>query len=155
MGVTVQGGGGKGRKSVDAELNLIPFIDLLSTCILFLLMTAVWVQISRMSAFTQPTGEATVRHSEVSSINEMREGREWDILVLVDGVELIEKQRSIGKWPVVEFQMRLPELKTRLKVVDPKISVRAADEVVYENVVSVLDVLISNQLTNITIGGLN
>src|SRR3954466_3769028 len=35
-----------GRKSLDAEINLVPFIDLLSVCICFLLMTAVWVQLS-------------------------------------------------------------------------------------------------------------
>jgi biopolymer transport protein TolR len=35
----------EGRKSLDAEINLVPFIDLLSVCICFLLMTAVWIQI--------------------------------------------------------------------------------------------------------------
>ncbi len=34
------------RKSLDAEINLVPFIDLLSMCICFLLMTAIWVEIS-------------------------------------------------------------------------------------------------------------
>jgi biopolymer transport protein TolR len=33
------------KKSLDAEVNLVPFIDLLSVSICFLLMTAVWVQI--------------------------------------------------------------------------------------------------------------
>lgn len=33
------------KKSLDAEINLVPFIDLLSMCICFLLMTAVWIQI--------------------------------------------------------------------------------------------------------------
>lgn len=35
-----------GRKSLDAEINLVPFIDLLSVCICFLLMTAVWTTIN-------------------------------------------------------------------------------------------------------------
>jgi len=38
--------GKKGKKSLDAELNLVPFIDLLSCLISFLLITAVWTQIS-------------------------------------------------------------------------------------------------------------
>lgn len=33
------------RKSLDAEVNLVPFIDLLSMCICFLLMTAVWMEV--------------------------------------------------------------------------------------------------------------
>jgi len=42
------GGGGPfqgGKRSLDAEINLVPFIDLLSMCICFLLMTAIWVEI--------------------------------------------------------------------------------------------------------------
>lgn len=37
-------GSGK-KRSLDAEINLVPFIDLLSMCICFLLMTAVWIQL--------------------------------------------------------------------------------------------------------------
>jgi len=41
---------GKGRKkSLDAEINLVPFIDLLSMCICFLLMTAVWMQLGTVN----------------------------------------------------------------------------------------------------------
>ena len=36
------------RKSLDAEVNLVPFIDLLSMCICFLLMTAVWMEIGSL-----------------------------------------------------------------------------------------------------------
>ena len=35
-----------GKKPLNAELNLVPFIDLLSCCISFLLITAVWTQIA-------------------------------------------------------------------------------------------------------------
>jgi len=38
----------KGVRSLDAPINLVPFIDLLSVCICFLIMTAVWVQISQI-----------------------------------------------------------------------------------------------------------
>ena len=40
--------GKKGKKALDAELNLVPFIDLLSCLISFLLITAVWTQISSL-----------------------------------------------------------------------------------------------------------
>ncbi len=38
--------GGRGKRSLDAEIILVPFIDLLSMCICFLLITAVWIQIA-------------------------------------------------------------------------------------------------------------
>jgi biopolymer transport protein ExbD len=37
------------KKHLDFELNLIPYIDLLSTCICFLLLTAVWLQVGAVS----------------------------------------------------------------------------------------------------------
>jgi biopolymer transport protein TolR len=41
-------GGSRGKKALDATLNLVPFIDLLCSLISFLLMTAVWTQIARL-----------------------------------------------------------------------------------------------------------
>ena len=35
-----------GKTSSVVELNLVPFIDLMSVCIIFLLITAVWTQVS-------------------------------------------------------------------------------------------------------------
>jgi biopolymer transport protein ExbD len=43
------------RRNLDAELNLVPFIDLLSTCICFLLMTVVWMEIGSLQV-KQATG---------------------------------------------------------------------------------------------------
>jgi len=54
-GVSVEGGGGGGKKSVDANINMVPMIDLLVSCIAFLLMTAVWVQTGAVEA-QQPRG---------------------------------------------------------------------------------------------------
>lgn len=48
--------GGKGR-SVNTELNLVPFIDLMSVLITFLLISAVWTQVSMIqlgASFASP-----------------------------------------------------------------------------------------------------
>ncbi len=39
----------KKHKHLDFEINLIPCIDLLSVCICFLLLTAVWMQVGSMN----------------------------------------------------------------------------------------------------------
>jgi biopolymer transport protein ExbD len=44
------GGGHGGKKSVDQEVPLVPFIDLLLCCVMFLLVTAVWNQLARIEA---------------------------------------------------------------------------------------------------------
>src|SRR5437868_8092484 len=47
-----------GKKPLDASLNLVPFIDLLSCCISFLLITAVWTQLARMDVSQKGQGAA-------------------------------------------------------------------------------------------------
>ncbi|MBX3189545.1 MAG: biopolymer transporter ExbD [Labilithrix sp.] len=54
-GVSVDGGGG-GRRKLDTEINMIPMIDLLMVTISFLLITAVWVQSSRLEASANVPG---------------------------------------------------------------------------------------------------
>lgn len=54
MGVQLPGSGGRGR-NVNADLNLVPFIDLLCTTITFLLATAVWTQ-TEVLPVTQEVG---------------------------------------------------------------------------------------------------
>lgn len=154
MGVSVESSGRQGRKSVDAELNLIPFIDLLSVCILFLLMTAVWVQISKMSALSQPSGEATISHSEVSHITQGKETRDFDVIVKTEGVEILSDGRMIGTYPIEKITEAFASLKTRInKISNPKFSLRAEDDVAYADVITVLDTLFTNQWTNVSIGG--
>lgn len=47
--------GGGGKRNVNVELNLVPFIDLLSTLICFLLITAVWQQVLVLSTNSSAT----------------------------------------------------------------------------------------------------
>ena len=55
-GVDVGGGGGKGRRTLDSEINMIPMIDLLMVTISFLLITAVWTHMARINADAQVPG---------------------------------------------------------------------------------------------------
>jgi biopolymer transport protein ExbD len=55
-GVSVDGGGKGGRKSLDSEINMIPMIDLLMVTISFLLITAVWSHMARLNADAQVPG---------------------------------------------------------------------------------------------------
>jgi hypothetical protein len=56
-GVDVGGKSG-GRRSVDQEINMIPFIDLLMVTVSFLLITAVWSSMARLE--THATAPSTV-----------------------------------------------------------------------------------------------
>jgi biopolymer transport protein ExbD len=77
-GVDVGGGGGKGKRSLDSEINMVPFIDLLMVTIAFLLITAVWSQMARLNADAQvpgpprPDTEVTPQEPEKQLHVEMR-----------------------------------------------------------------------------------
>ncbi len=64
----VSGRTGKGRKkSMNFELNLIPFIDVLSTCICFLLVTAVFVNLGAFHT-NQAVGSAKSQEKPKGSV---------------------------------------------------------------------------------------
>ncbi len=63
-GVSTGGGGHGGKKSVDQDIPLIPFIDLLLCCVMFLLVTAVWNQLARINANQQTPGAVTTPPDE-------------------------------------------------------------------------------------------
>jgi biopolymer transport protein ExbD len=50
------GGGGKGKRALDSDINMIPMIDLLMVTISFLLITAVWTSMARINADAQVPG---------------------------------------------------------------------------------------------------
>jgi biopolymer transport protein ExbD len=58
MGVSVDSGDKTGKKSVNADLNLVPYIDLLTCMVAFLLITAVWSQLARLEAHQKGQGQA-------------------------------------------------------------------------------------------------
>jgi len=57
MSVSIQGGKSR-RKSLNADLNLVPYIDLLTCMVAFLLITAVWTQLARLQAQQKGQGQA-------------------------------------------------------------------------------------------------
>lgn len=68
--------GGKGKRSVDQEVNMVPFIDLLLVTISFLLVTAVWTSMARLPAATNVPGPTTTqKHAEPRALHVRIEGK--------------------------------------------------------------------------------
>ena len=59
---------GKGGRSVNSDINMVPFIDLLMVTIAFLLITAVWVSYSRVEANAQLPGPATDDEIDIHNV---------------------------------------------------------------------------------------
>ena len=58
----------QGSGSLNVELNLVPFIDLLSALVLFLLVTAVWIQVSAIQASVNSKGKSAVVQAPADTI---------------------------------------------------------------------------------------
>jgi biopolymer transport protein ExbD len=58
MSVSVDTGNKGGKKPLNADLNLVPYIDLLTCMVAFLLITAVWSQLARLEAHQKGQGQA-------------------------------------------------------------------------------------------------
>ncbi len=78
----------KKKKNLNTELNLIPFIDLLSVCISFLLLTAVWVSSGALSTKQGLGTEQEAKKENESSV--------WVELASKD-IVLVSTQNSKGK----------------------------------------------------------
>jgi biopolymer transport protein ExbD len=89
MGAAVGTGGGKG--DVNVELNIVPFIDLMSCLTAFLLVTAVWVNIAQINI--QPKG----KNRDTANVQQDDEHVTLSILVQSDRV-------WVGLSRVNEFQ---------------------------------------------------
>jgi biopolymer transport protein ExbD len=58
----------QGENKMNTELNLVPFIDLLSTLTLFLLVTAVWIQVAALPVSVKSKGRSTTPVSEKNTV---------------------------------------------------------------------------------------
>jgi biopolymer transport protein ExbD len=137
------GGGGSGKKSLDHEIPLIPFIDLLLCCVMFLLATAVWNELSRINANQQQPGQqapedAPPPEDRVKLILQIEESG----FVLADTTgsrQVIAKQGD--NYDLIELRNKLQERK-QLEPNRQDIVVAPQDGVLYNNVIQAMDMVV-------------
>src|SRR5512138_84534 len=138
-----QGGGGKRKKKpLDAVINVVPAIDLLSCCISFLLFTAVWTQISRLQVQLLVTLAMGERGFTVATSS----GSSFDI-------------PALGRGEKGEIRFDLKALGERLKQLKgdypdtSAITVSAEDTVSYGDLVQVIDACVGSGLAAVSVTG--
>jgi biopolymer transport protein ExbD len=109
-----------GKRALDAALNLVPFIDLLSCCIAFLLITAVWSQSAQLPART--AGGETEEGGAAS----------FTLLVARDGCTLSSPSGTYEDVPHAE-------LAQRLRTVGEQLTVIGSDQLPYDIWIRALD----------------
>lgn len=156
--------GKSGKKAVDAEINLVPFIDLLSCLISFLLISAVWTQITSLQV-TQTgglTSESDPPPPDETTIDVRVTLTDRGYILSLAGnpVELpkanVEKVDSAGgTTTVMGFDTKA--LGEKLKVVKTQfpaqkaVTVAAEDAVVFDDLVLTIDAIVALDLPDISV----
>jgi hypothetical protein len=119
MGGVDVGGGGKGKKETNAEINMVPFIDLLMCTIAFLLITAVWVTNSRMNADAQvpgpPNPEKELTPQTPEKVLNLHVGESDFALVWKQGATVVSEVRVPKPPPGDQAVLRYGDLQKKIE----------------------------------------
>ena len=141
-----------GKKPLDAAINLVPFIDLLSCCISFLLITAVWTQLARMDVTQKGQGAAgsTDEKPPEPTVN-------LTIFIDKDGYTFA---KSTGENTPVPMKgddydySKLADLIKEFKTAYPDkndLSIKSDDAVIYNKIIKTMDVIISGGFHDVSL----
>jgi biopolymer transport protein TolR len=142
MGGINVGGGHGGKKSVDSEIPLVPFIDLLLCCVMFLLVTAVWNQLARLDANQQQPGQqAPNEPPPEEKIKVVLQVKSTGYVIASTAGDRVEVPKVGDKYDVEVLREKLQERK-RLEPNRRDLTVAPEDGVFYEDVIAAMDTVV-------------
>jgi len=157
-GAMPEGGGGGGkrkRRALDASINVVPAIDLLSCCIAFLLFTAVWTQISRLQAQQFGTGAEQAQEQQKALTVTLVIGANGFLLQTSAGASFaIPALGRSGDGQAVYDLKGLAERLKQLKADYPDqaaVTVAAEDPVLYQDLVRTIDACVGAGLAAVSV----
>jgi len=139
MAVSIDGGGGDRKKPLHAELNLVPYIDLLTCMVAFLLITAVWTQLARLRVDQHGQGPGEEGVSDAFKIAVVVHDDGFNLIVGNDQKPLPTKA---GELDYATLATELAAVK-RLHPDQRDAQVIATDGVVFDKIVRTMDATMS------------
>jgi biopolymer transport protein ExbD len=139
-GISVGGGHG-GKKSVDSDIPLVPFIDLLLCCVMFLLVTAVWNQLARIDANQKQPGQAANEPPPEEMIKVILQVQATGYVIASTAGDRVEIPKAGDKYDVDQLRERLQERK-KLEPNRRDLVVAPEDGVIYADVVEAMDTVV-------------
>lgn len=131
------GGGNHGKRAVDHEIPLIPFIDLLLCCVMFLLVTAVWNRLAQVDTPLASPGDP-------SAIPAALERPTLYLRLTADGFEVgssLGDATHVGRDPgLTDLRGVLAEQRAH-QPADVEVAVTTDDGVEYGRVIEAVDTL--------------
>jgi biopolymer transport protein ExbD len=146
MGVSIGSGD---KKSVDIEINVVPFIDLMSCLTAFLLVTAVWTQFAQINIKPKGLGREATKLKDVNEVTGSILVTKNEVWVGLSSGDLrrINKDGDQQDW--MGLREVLDDYKKGALADRSDIEVAAEDDVVYQDVISAMDTAIGAQFRDI------
>ena len=147
------------KKHLDFEVNLIPFIDLLSVSICFLLITAVWLNVGSMDV-KQAVGGQAQEDTKKSPLVWIRMTDKGDLDLEVQQSSLVPA--GLKKFRVAQINQLpnwegLEKALSNLKQVEPSLNtglIQPTASTSYEDIIDVMDRLKKNGMTDLGVSPL-
>jgi biopolymer transport protein TolR len=148
MAVSIQSGKGS-KKSLNVDLNLVPYIDLLTCMVAFLLITAVWTQLARLSASQKGQGQAgeeTPPEMQTKIVVVVSQ-EQFNLVVGQDQTPIPKKGTEY------DFEKLAAELKKAKDAHPDKNDVQVAseDQVVFETLIRTMDTVLTARFPDISL----
>ena len=149
MAVSIDSGGKSRRKDVNADLLLVPYIDLLTCMVAFLLITAVWSQLARLNIHQKGQGQAG---------EDTPPEKVFKLIVLVngEGFNLVadqDQQPIPKKGDSYDFEKLSDELK-KIKDGHPDktdIQVASEDTIKFETLIKTMDAAMTARFPDVSL----
>jgi biopolymer transport protein ExbD len=145
-----------GKKALDAELNLVPFIDLLSCCISFLLITAVWTQISGLQVASSGGPPDQQKQESTIDVKLLLTDKGYSLTMAGAAIDIpkLNGKEGAQSYDRKTLGEKLKTLKTSLPE-QSAITVQPEDAVAYSDLVETVDACLGEQLRNVTVAPMN
>lgn len=140
-------------RSSNTELNLVPFIDLMSVLITFLLITAVWSQVSMIqigsSIYGKKTSDEVTPPPPMADLPLRLDVKDFGFRLIV-GPDTSEIPKMTGQYDTASLLLKLQKVKeTYPSKIDAVITVD--DELPYENLILGMDALLQGGFSTISV----
>jgi len=149
----------KKKQHLDFEVNLIPFIDLLSVCICFLLLTAVWIQVASMNV-KQAIGGQPQSETVKKPVVWVYLGKDGELSLDIQDSKSVPGNLRKIRLPAVDQKINYEKLSAtvgQIKTLDPLISsvlIQPLGKSSYEDIIKVMDEFKRNGLSNLGVSPL-
>jgi biopolymer transport protein ExbD len=144
---------GRGSKSVNVDLNIVPFIDLMSVCISFLIISAVWTQVSMIqigsSIYAKKTTDDTPKPPPRADVPFRLDIKPVGYVVVAGSARTVIPMKN-GVLDTVALMAQLAKVKTAYPDKTDCV-VTVADEMPYESLITGMDSLLKSGFAEISV----